>query len=1257
MKKLLPFIVMLPLLLVTFTLTAQKQNSWTATSVDKTERLIPVKKQKDFNLQLEEIKSHLRQSGKQSKLSIPYPDGKFHTFSLEETQIMEPGLAAKFPNIKAYVGTNPETGDNIRISIGKDGFHAMVFSKNGAFFIDPISNNKDNNYQVYYKKDIDTQLLNKNFHEEEPIIADKQKFAEVKRKVESGLVERPSGTQLRTYRIAIAATGEYTQFHGGTVEGALSAMVTTMNRVNGIYERDIAVTMVIIDNNDQLIYTDASTDPFTNNSAGAFINEVQTEITNTIGSENFDIGHGFSTGAGGLASLGSVCVDNRKASGVTGLSQPIGDPYDVDYVAHEIGHQFGAPHTFNGVVGSCAGGNRSANSAYEPGSGTTIMAYAGICGSDNIQNNSDPYFHAASLDFMTVFSQDNEGNGCAQISETGNTLPLVEAGVGGFTIPINTPFQLNASATDADGDGLTYTWEQYDLGPAGNPNTPEDNAPLFRSFAPTADSFRIFPQLSDILGGTQTQGEILPFYTRDLSFRLTVRDDQAVAGVDYDDISFSVSDQAGAFIVEEFSGDYAGFSSVTVNWQVNNTDIAPVNAEFVDIYVSADGGQSFTELVVENTPNDGSQVVTLPNITTATAKFKVAASNNVFFNISSGVFSISESSDPTFTLSASNNANSYCQSDDVIFTIETQSIFNYSESIDLSIEAISGLSETFGNVTIAPGESTTLTLVNNGQTSGDFILNLTANSGSITKSVQVPFTITNDPVAPTIITPMDAATDLSIRPSISWDDTNIESTYNIEIATDSDFINVVESGSTAEKVYSVQNNLEGSTTYFVRVNTENNCGARGFDVISFTTAAIACIQKTPTDLPLEIQSNSPNSIESKIQIEESGEIESIEVSNITGTHTYISDLVFRLVSPSGTEVVLLSNICADQDNFSFSFSDYAENSDFPCPPVDGGIYQPESQLSAFAGQDIQGEWTLIIDDEFSQDGGELQSWGLDLCVANYVEPALLTPSNLTAAENDEGNVILDWTDNSDNETAFVLERSEGDSTNFQLLDEVEPNTTSYTDTSVEGETLYFYRIKAISNEDESSYSNIVAIQTMIRFPASPSNLEITVVNDYTAQLTWVDNATNETGYLVERATGSGSFQQVAELAANVEFFEEDLDLNEYIYRVLATNSRGNSGYSNEFSIGADVLSTNGKLNNKIILFPNPAKELLYLKNESGLQINTVHIRNTLGQIIQSVLISDNGNQIEIPIQSFTKGLYLLHIESNKGSIRKQLIIE
>ena len=282
-----------------------------------------------------------------------------------------------------------------------------------------------------------------------------------------GATAARAGTELRTYRLANAATGEYTAFHGGTVPLGQAAIVTAVNRVTGIYEVELAVRMILVANNSSLVYTNSGTDPYTNSDASALLSENQGNIDAIIGDANYDVGHVFSTGGGGLAGLGVVGISGQKARGETGSGSPVNDSFYVDYVAHELGHQFGGNHTFNQPDG-----NRNAGTAMEPGSGSTIQAYAGLFGPDDLQPNSDPYFHSISFDEMFGYVSTGAGNAAAVITATGNNVPTVNAG-NDYTIPAGTPFALSAYGDDADvGDVLTYNWEQRDLGPAMDLSAP-----------------------------------------------------------------------------------------------------------------------------------------------------------------------------------------------------------------------------------------------------------------------------------------------------------------------------------------------------------------------------------------------------------------------------------------------------------------------------------------------------------------------------------------------------------------------------------------------------------------------------------------------------------------------------------------------------------------------------------------------------------------------------------------------------------------
>ena len=574
-------------------------------------------------------------------LSLPMPDGTQQRFAVVESPVMAPELAAKYPDIKTYVGKGiDDVYAAVRFDLTPLGFHAMILSPNGNVFIDPYALGDTENLISYYTKDFYNDQ--KTFECE--VISDESKMQELNYLKES-MVLTPTGPQLRTYRLALACTGEYAAFFGGTVPLALAAVVTSVNRVNGVYEKEVAVRMILVANNDTLIFTNAATDPYTNNNGSTMLAQNQATVDTLIGNANYDFGHVFSTGGGGVAFLGVICRTGLKARGVTGSGSPVGDPFDIDYVAHEMGHQFAGNHSFNGSAGNCSGGNRNPSTAYEPGSGSTIMAYAGICSPQNLQNHSDAYFHVVNFDEIVSYTNFGSGNGCAVITATGNSAPIVTVPTGGFYIPKSTPFSLTGSSTDPNGDPLTYCWEEYDLGPTGAPGTPSGNAPIFRSWNPTTSPTRYFPRLVNLLNNTTVIGEILPTYTRTLTFRLTARDNKpGGGGVNYAQMQFNVDGNSGPFLVTSPNTNItlSGGSTQSITWNVTNTNLAPVNCANVSILLSTDGGQTFPTTLAASTPNDGSEAVVIPNTPTTTARIKVEAVGNIFFDLSNVNFTIEE---------------------------------------------------------------------------------------------------------------------------------------------------------------------------------------------------------------------------------------------------------------------------------------------------------------------------------------------------------------------------------------------------------------------------------------------------------------------------------------------------------------------------------------------------------------------------------------------------------------------------------------
>lgn len=604
-------------------------------------------------------------------IELPIPRSTaFARFTVENSPIMEPALAAKYPAIQTYIAQgidNPEL--TARLDVTPLGFHAQILSPAGQIIIDPyfLDGSDPSTAIVFYKRDYP-----RGAPEVCLVGGASMPTREMLAQISPG---KPTGASLKLYRLAVATTGEYAvAAGGGDATMTLGAVVTSVNRVDLVYERELSIRMILIANEDKLIYTNASTDPYSNTSASTLLTQNQSTCDSVIGSANYDIGHVFSTGGGGLAGLGVVCRNGVKARGETGSSRPLGDPYDIDYVAHEMGHQFGGNHPFNATSGSCTAANRNASTAYEVGSGTTIMAYAGICIAQNLAPNSDDYFYGISYDEIDTYTSGAGLNTVVPPVATGNNPPVVTTAGGNFyTIPIGTPFRLTAAATDADGDRLTYCWEEFDKGAAQNPvATPRDNgaSPIFRSYAPTVDPTRTFPALPYILNNANVppatlpsgfiSGEFLPSTSRTMVYRCTVRDNRAGGGgADYTTASVVSTTSAGPFAVTapNTAASYAAGASVAVTWNAANTTAAPVSCANVKITLSTDGGLTFPYVLASSVPNSGSATVTLPaaaSVATAQARLKVEAVGNIFFDISDADFTITAPSGalpPTFTAS------------------------------------------------------------------------------------------------------------------------------------------------------------------------------------------------------------------------------------------------------------------------------------------------------------------------------------------------------------------------------------------------------------------------------------------------------------------------------------------------------------------------------------------------------------------------------------------------------------------------------
>ena len=711
-------------------------------------------------------------------IELPNPDGSATPFRIVRYTMIHPSVQAVMPNAVTAYGADTE-GKGLSLSLSytsAGGISAMVRGgKNGRWMIDPVFAGDNRFFQSFYTKDSPATV------EHQCLVEDN-----VRDNIDQGAAEDKilDDCRLRTYDLAIACTGEYFNYmvdtHGdGTNDGGLNDYTTVLqrimisvNRINQVYREEIAVVFTLVNQVEmdtvQLLYNDAAEDEYVNTDASQMLNVNTDVINDAIGAASYDIGHVFATSLGGVATTG-LCDNNNKGNGVSGSLLPEMDAFDVDLVAHEIGHQLGARHTFNSTEGSCGNGNRSGVAAFEPGSGSTIMAYANICAPDDVQFSSDPYFHVVSLEEISAELVSGTANSCASFS-TGNLEPTIEAGQN-YNVPLNTPFILTAVGADPDGGTLTYTWEQYFNAATtaldGEPTGAETNTPLFRSRPPTTEPERYFPTLQSVINGVTTgDWETLPTVAQTLTFKATVRD--GVANGNYgcpqtDEMQVTFVNTNAQFGVSSPNGgeSFTTNSNQTITWNDAGTRTNGINCANVDILLSLDGGLTYPQTLATATPNDGSHNVTIPATTTSTARIMVRCSDNIFYDISKADFTIEATE---FTLDGDTNEASICSgSNEAIFTIDVGSSQGYTGSIDLSITtglpagatvAFSTDPVVFNAGNVNTTQTVTVTVSNLAAVAdGDYTITLQADDGSSTMTTNLMLNLGAGPI--TIISPAD----------------------------------------------------------------------------------------------------------------------------------------------------------------------------------------------------------------------------------------------------------------------------------------------------------------------------------------------------------------------------------------------------------------------------------------------------------------------------------------------------------------------
>ncbi|TRZ43964.1 reprolysin-like metallopeptidase [Robertkochia solimangrovi] len=1229
---------------------AQQVNPWEeSVSTTLQKGLLSGADTKIFRLDKDQLKNALLPvtkgiSGKSSvsQVTLTFPDIKGTAdYRVSPYSTLSAGLQEKFPEVRSYKGINVSDPSKILyFTLDPYGFHGMIREGHDIHYINPTENTKDT-YYIASRKDLlstDDQCL----------VLDENAM---KSTAEKELLYRGvNDGNLRTYRLAIACTGEYATFHinragvsNGTesqkITAVLAAMNTTMTRVNGVFENELAITMEIIANNEEIIFLDSATDGLTNSNGNTLLNEIQDIIDDAIGFTNYDIGHVFSTGGGGVAQVASVCTSN-KARGVTGLNSPVNDDFDIDFVAHEMGHQFGATHIFNN---SCDD-NRSAATAVEPGSGSTIMGYAGLCPA-NVQGNSDAYFNAISI--AQIWDNVTVGNSqCAQLTAIGNNAPVVTEGAD-HTIPAGTPFVLEGIASDADGDGLTYCWEQQnnEIGEQP-PASTATGGPIFRSRAPVSSPKRYFPQASALLNNNLSPTwEVIPTVSRTMDFSLTVRDNNALGGQSTrDDIQIEVHDTGEPFSVSSHTSEsvLAGGSTTQVTWNVANTNIAPINTDFVDIYLIVDGNFTNPVLISDNTENDGGQEVIIPgDISSDNVRIMVKADDNIYFALNTATLEVQQSN---FALEIPTLEYDVCQPNDLIFTFTYHAYSGFNETTTFSAtDVTSGLAVSFSQPT-AVNDNTEVEVSVSGTGNTDtglvsFDL-IAESSGGQSNTYPISINLYNTTFEQlTLNTPSDGSSNVLLDNVFTWEEHTNAKSYEIQISQTPNFNTIIETAEVNSPEY-VPQMLEGNTQYFWRVRPINDCGEGAFsNAFSFASIPINCNTFTNNNT-VNIPSEGTQTITSVIALNEQATLNSLSVS-VNITHTFVEDLIITLTSPSGKTATLISQQCGSGQNMNVTFSDDGDPLVCGNLPAVSGTVQPQQSFSIFRNEPVNGNWTLTVNDTFTQDGGTLNSFGLNLCV------------NGTFEEDSDGDGVFDSIDQCPDTPANSKVDVNGcpifsvAETNYQLLLTGESCSDNNDGTiSITTESSYNYTATltglsgnmAVDFTDSASFSNLSAGVYQLCFTVEGEDdyqqcFDINIEEPQSLQVYSVADQRTKTVTL--ELSGADLYNiELNGITTQTAASTITLDLQEGINNLKVTTNKSCQGiYEEKISLG-----------NLLVAAPNPFTDKVTVYHTMTGEAVSIRIYSLSGRMVyRSEGITNKGQQLEISLGHLQQGMYLLNL--------------
>lgn len=1190
------------------------------------------------------------------RVLLPNEKGQEELFELRPVPVLSLALSKQYNHIQTFKGKSVQRPQvKVRLSKHLSGVNAWIqLPGKEDLFIQPVKG-KAKVHFVYQKT--------KNDKAQEFYCKTIEKAAGLKNQIKTKKSTQ-ANTQLRTFRIAIVGTGEFTNYwgdddpsNGNNTEDAFGAVVSTINRISQVFEDEVGVRLELV-SDATLMYEDANTDPFTGN----FASELQTTLDEVIGDEAYDVGHLFDFGDpdGDAGCIGCVCESNKKGQGFS--THPFIDIYggeyrndyfDLDYAAHEIGHQFGAYHSF-----SFQTEGRGFNA--EPGSGSTIMGYAGITGKDDLQLHGDPYFHYYSIQNIrdTV-----EELSCGESETIFQESFTVDAG-SDYSIPIGTPYEL--SIPEIEGEGITYCWEQLDSGLVTSENFGpyEVFGSMARSLPPKSIPSRIIPNKEQLLSNSLTQEnpgvddawETTSLVERKLNWGLSVRKEQGdFVQVAQDKMEIAVVKTTTPFAVKSQAREslvWYGGSNQKILWDVAQTNEAPFNVSTVEILLSIDGGENFSLALSGSAPNTGEAWVSIPNnIDTSKARLKVKANQGIFFALNSANFSI-VSRDLVLNFEDFQQEN--CDSDSIQynFEIERKDTFDSSFTIQMNDlpEDVSAVvsknnytsSDRIGSIVLngfselPPGDYDFSVEAVYGLQREVFHLNL-KNRGSI----QSP---------PKILSPIDKAVDQSVSTLLSWEgDENIDSIL-VQVATDALFQNKTLEATTTQTQLTISD-LSPNQKYYWRIKGENYCGLSDFsETYSFSTNVLSCVEVEAGNLPQNLNdadSNSYGVLSSSIEVNYDLPIQDIDVF-VDIEHTFTEDLTLFLQTPEGIKYLLASGLGGDSENYTNTIFDEEGvlSIDEGISPFTGS-FKPLESIKDLYGSSAAGTWQLIVEDRFIEDTGRLVDFKISFCLEG------------TPLPNSDTDTIVDELDNcpeiSNQDQSDIDQNGIGDvcdlfstqnititkedtscpnkangSLSFNALADFAYNADIRSDNGFQ-KTLSFSNYgNSISNLAEGLYSICIYVEDFPEYEfcfeseiTSPESLQVLTSFNKASSILNID------------LNGSDSFW----VSINDESFiktdkkELALTLTQKLNHVVVKTSNPCQGVFEEWI----------NISNLATVFPNPVVEnaTIVLPQNINAQLN---LSSSSGMIVWSRDHDPSqGNTIEIPMGVLGSGFYILQI--------------